>query len=159
MLEAYATVQAVEPGYAWVESERQSACGGCASSMHCGVSALGKSIGRQRVTVRLRDPLGVRPGDAVIIGVSEARLLGVAAAAYLVPLVAMVVCALVGSAISGADAAPPLGAAIGLTGSFVFLWFRRLGRSRTEGGQPVILRRHTDLDRAIANPMTKGDPP
>ena len=147
MLEAHATVQAVEPGYAWVESERRDACGDCASSAHCGVSSLGKFVGRRRVTVRSRDPVGVRPGDAVVIGVSEAQLLGVAAAAYLVPLIAMVTCAVVGSAISDSNAAPPLGAAMGLGTSFAILWFRRVGRPRAERHQPVILRRHVDVDR------------
>ena len=147
MLEAVATVQSVEPGYAWVESERRSACGDCASSSHCGVSSLGKIVGRQRVTVRSRDPVGVRPGEAVIIGVSEAQLLGVAAAAYLVPLVAMVSFAVTGSAISDSNAAPPLAAAIGLAMSFAVLWFRRARRRGIERHQPVILRRHIDFDR------------
>ena len=108
MLEAHATVQAVEPGYAWVESERQSACGGCASSARCGVSTVAKLVDR-RLRIRLRDPLGVRPGESVVIGVSEERLLGVAAVVYLVPLFAMVACALAASAMARRRLGSPSG--------------------------------------------------
>ena len=158
MLEAHATVEAVEPGYAWVESERQSACGACASSARCGVSSVAKLVDR-RLRIRLRDPFGVRPGESVVIGVSEERLLGVAAVVYLVPLFAMVVCALVASAMVGADAAAPLGAAIGLVGSLGWLRFRRRDDLRRERYQPVILRRDAGLAPGLdCQPIRKGAP-
>ena len=158
MLEAHATVQAVEPGYAWVESERQSACGACASSARCGVSTVAKLVDR-RLRIRLRDPFGVRPGESVVIGVSEERLLGVAAVVYLVPLFGMVACALVASAMVEADAAAPLGAVIGLASSLGWLRFRRGSDFRRERYQPVILRRDAGLIPALdCHPRTKGAP-
>lgn len=148
MFEAHATVQAVEPGYAWVESERRSACGSCASSARCGVSTVAKLIATRRLTLRLRDPLGVQPGESVVIGVSENQLLGVAAVAYLFPLFAMIAIALVASVVSDAEAAPPLGAMVGLVGTLALLRLLRRGRVQYERHQPVILRR--TIDRAVA---------
>lgn len=149
MFEAHATVRRVEPGYAWVEAERRSACGSCASSARCGVSSVAELIGSRRLTLRLRDPLGVQPGESVVIGVSEKRLLGVAAVAYLLPLFAMIAVALVASVVSDAEAAPPFGAMIGLVGSFGCFRLMRHRRVQRERSQPVILRRTFRVERML----------
>ena len=157
MLEAHGTVRAVEPGYAWVESERRSACGSCESSSRCGVSTIATLVGNRPLALRLRDPLGVHPGDAVVIGVSETRLLRVAAVAYLLPLFAMVVVALAASAISDSAASAPLGAVAGLAGSLACLRLSRGDQVQRERYQPVILRRAFEIQGSFdCQPTRKG---
>ena len=71
MIETQARVTAVEPGYAWIESEQRSGCSHCSSSASCGVSTLSKLFRVQRLRLRLPDPLVVQPVDEVVIGLSE----------------------------------------------------------------------------------------
>lgn len=72
MLETQGRVIAVEPGYAWVECVRQGGCGSCASKGSCGTQLLGEALSPGvSQQVRARDPLGVRVGDVVVLGITE----------------------------------------------------------------------------------------
>jgi sigma-E factor negative regulatory protein RseC len=95
------------------------------------------------VTLLARNAVGAREGDRVVVGVSESGLLGAALAVYLVPILALLAGAGLGTTIGGAGsrAWPLLGAAIGL-----LLALRWLARYSARLGQdperaPVILRR------------------
>jgi sigma-E factor negative regulatory protein RseC len=96
MIETQARVTAVEPGYAWVESERQGGCSQCSTAGSCGVSSLSKLFGVKQVRMRLPDTVGLAPGDDVVIGLSERRLVTAAAAVYLFPLLSAILLALLG---------------------------------------------------------------
>lgn len=139
MLESQARVTAVEPGYAWIESERRSGCSQCGSSGSCGVSSLSKLFGVQRITLRLPDTLGVQTGDDVIIGLSERQMVTAAAVAYMLPLLIMIVIALAGVHLGYGQASLALLSFIGLVAG---LW---LARHRAKGAMishrylPVML--------------------
>jgi len=141
MLETQAKVVAVEPGYAWVESERRSGCSHCTGSDNCGVASLGKSFGVRRHRMRVPDPLGVQPGENIIIGLSERRLVAAAASAYLLPLVAMIAMALFSARLGYGQGALAVSSLAGLAGGLG--WLRhRAGSARALGGyRPVILKR------------------
>jgi sigma-E factor negative regulatory protein RseC len=157
VLEAQARVVAVEPGYVWVESERRSACGQCDSGGSCGVSTLGKLFGGRSVHLRVADPLGVRAGDDVVIGLSERGLVAAALAAYLLPLAAMLAAALLGARLGYGQLAQ---AVLSVAGLVAGLWLARLrGRGTTGAGavRPVLLRRQCDEECVIQfKPAVKG---
>jgi sigma-E factor negative regulatory protein RseC len=141
MLETQARVTAVEPGYAWIESERRSGCSHCSNSGSCGVSALGKLFGVQRLHLRLPDTLGVQAGDDVIVGLSERRLVAAAAVAYMLPLLIMIVIALAGGQLGQDQGVLALLSFIGLV---IGLWLARYQARRTmvsHGYLPVMLKK------------------
>jgi sigma-E factor negative regulatory protein RseC len=149
MIEMQARVVSVEPGYAWIESERRSACGQCSVGDTCGVSSVGKLFGVRTQRMRLPDPLGVQAGDDIIVGLSEKRLAAAAAVTYMLPLVSMIGMALLSASLDSGQGAVALSSLGGLLGG---LW---LVRRRWGAGQaiahyrPVILRRPTWSERTV----------
>lgn len=145
MIEARARVVAIEGDYAWVESERTSGCSHCSSGDTCGVSSLGKIFGSRRMRMRLDAPAGLRAGEAVVIGLSERRLVGAAAAAYMLPLLIMIGIALLGESLGLGQGAVM---AASLAGLGAGLWaVRRSVRARRY--QPVILRERGATERTL----------
>lgn len=140
MLEARGYVVAVEPGQAWIESARQSACGSCASKGHCGTGLMGDALsgGGHVSRVMALDSIGVAVGDEVIVGLPEEGMLQASLLLYGLPLLGLV---------GGMVAAQPLGegAAIasGVAGLLAGLALVRPLTRRLLGGtpQPVVLSR------------------
>jgi sigma-E factor negative regulatory protein RseC len=141
MIETEASVVATEPGYAWVECERRSGCGHCAGSDNCGVSSLGQLFGARRMRLRLPDPVGVQRGDEVVIGLSESGLVAAAAAAYLLPLAAMIGAALAGEQLGQGQWAPILAGLAGFVGGLWLVRRRANAPGRRRNYRPVLLRR------------------
>jgi sigma-E factor negative regulatory protein RseC len=148
VIETAARVIAVEAGYAWVETQRESACCHCATAGSCGVSALGKVLGARADRLRLPNPLAVSAGDEVVIGIPEQRLLAAAFRAYLVPLLCMLGVAVAGAQLGLSSWASGLGSfaalAAGLAGSGA-------GMCRDNAAtQPVMLRRAQSIEVKLA---------
>lgn len=145
MIEESARVVAAEEGYAWVETQRRSACSACSVNKGCGTSVLGKVLGRRQSLLKVLDPVGVAPGDEVVVGLQETALVRGALAVYLVPLLAMILAALGGERLLPPGPAGEAGAVVaGLAGLAAgLLWVRRYARrvSADPRFQPVILRR------------------
>ena len=143
MIEERARVISVDRGHAWVETQRQSACGTCAANKGCGTSVLAKVLGNRRSRVRAIDPVGVRLGDEVMVGIAESALVRGSLAIYLVPLLALVVCA--GAVqVLWPGVGEPVVILAGLAGLAAGLaWVRLFSRriSSDPRYQPVILRR------------------
>lgn len=143
MIETQARVTSVEPGFAWIESERRSGCSHCGSSGSCGVSSLSKLFGVQRVQMRLPDSLGVSPGEDIVIGLSERRLVGAAAMIYMVPLLLMIAAALAGVHLQQGQVAVAM---LSLAGLVAGLWLARCRADNAEMVQrysPVMLKKGT----------------
>ncbi|MGA7801176.1 MAG: SoxR reducing system RseC family protein [Gammaproteobacteria bacterium] len=147
MIEESARVVALDGEFAWVETERKSACGSCAANKGCGTAALAKVLGQRRTRVRALNRPGAAVGDEVLIGLDERALVRGSLAVYAVPLLA-----LLAGALFGQYMAVQLGLAdvegttvlAGLAGLGVgLLWLRGFGRRIQRDGryQPVILRR------------------
>jgi sigma-E factor negative regulatory protein RseC len=145
MIEAQATVMKIEAGVTYVRTNRKSACGSCNSSGDCGSTSLIRLLGGREVMYRAVNEVGAQVGDEVMVGVEEAALARGSAAAYLVPLLFLVLGAAAGTALGGTpanrDALAVLGALAGLAAGFAALkWFSgRISVARQY--QPVILRR------------------
>ncbi|MGC9457631.1 MAG: SoxR reducing system RseC family protein [Halothiobacillaceae bacterium] len=129
-------------GFAWVETQRKHACGGCQARNGCGVGLLHQALGIKARPVRVIDPLGVRPGEEVVIALRDTALVSGAARVYLLPLIGMLVGAVTGHALQGELGAILLGIA-GLMGGFALV--SRLGNRVADNPdyQPVIVRRHS----------------
>ena len=145
MLETQGRVIAVEAGYAWVESVRQGGCSSCASKGACGSQLLGEALtpasnSQAANHVYAQDPLGVRVGDTVLLGIEEKGALRAAFLLYGLPLFGLM---------SGLLLAQPWGdlwaIAAGVAGfglALVVVWL--LGRAsgaRPQTIQPMIFAR------------------
>ena len=89
MIEQNATVVAVEGDAAWVETQRQSACGACAMNKGCGAGLFAKAFGFASLKLRVVATQGVAVGDQVMIGIDERALVRGSFAAYMVPILFM----------------------------------------------------------------------
>lgn len=152
MIEERARVISVDQGHAWVETRRQTACGSCAASKGCGTSVIAKVLGNRRSRVRAIDPVGVRLGDEVLVGIEESALVRGSFAVYTVPLFTLLGAAL---AVRGLwpGAGEPAVVVAGLAGLAAgLIWLRLFARrvSADPRYQPVILRR-------LAGPDPRAD--
>jgi sigma-E factor negative regulatory protein RseC len=149
MIEEDARVLAVEPGFAWVEASRRSACGACGASAGCGTATVARLFGERANRIRVSDALGVAVGDRVRIGIDGGTLSRASLLAYLLPLAALALFAAAASAANAGDALSAMIAASGL-GSGLWLAGRLAGRDRYA---PVLLRRVASPDQvAVAAP-------
>jgi sigma-E factor negative regulatory protein RseC len=132
---------------AWVQTARRSSCGSCSARKGCGTGALAGLFGARLHEVEVLNPIGARPGEQVIVGISESLLVRGSALVYLLPLLFLVAGALLAEGLApqlglaGSDAPAIFGGLAGLAAGF--LWLRR--RQRRWHGDPahmaVILRR------------------
>lgn len=146
MIEEHGRVIDAHDGYAWVETQRRSTCNTCSANAGCGTSVLSRVLGQRRTRVRALDPLGAHVGDEVVIGIEDATLLRSSLAAYLVPLLGLLV-----GAISGTSLAPMLGISaeagsiflgfVGIAAGIAWLSYHARQTRHDRRYQPVVLRR------------------
>ena len=149
MIEESAQVIAVEGDsgeYVWVETQRQSACGGCAANHACGTATLAKVLGRRRTRVRALNHGGAQVGDHVIIALDESALLRGSVALYAVPLAALLAASVIGALLSQRLQIDneSLTIALGIGGLLAGLWWLKGFTQRVRDDrryQPVVLRR------------------
>lgn len=113
----------LEPGYAEVFLERQSACSGdCHRCGGCGAV-------RETLFVRARNPIGARPGDRVTVETDTKSILVSALIVYMVPLLLFFSGYFLGAA---AGILPGLSGGLGFVLGVVpvLLWNRHLERRR-----------------------------
>ncbi len=87
--EQEAVVVAVEGRLAWVEAQRQSACGQCAAAKGCGTATLSKVFRHRPARIVALNPIGARVGERVVVGVQSRLLVQGAWLVYGLPLLAM----------------------------------------------------------------------
>ena len=143
MIEEQAVVVDAGDGYAWVETQRRSACSACATSEGCSTAMLAKAWGDRTARVRAISTLPLQVGDQVIVGLAEGALLRGSLLVYLLPLAMLLAGALLGqAAFAGVGDKPViLSGAAGL--GLGFLVARRWSRRWQDDirFQPVVLRR------------------
>jgi len=152
MIEESGRVVAVEGDFAWIESERSSACSGCAVRKGCGTSAIAKLFGQRRMQLQVLNRIHARVGDTVVVGISESGLVRGSLAVYAAPLAGLFAGTLAGHfagkqlLASGSDLLAIGGA---LAGFFTALfWLRRFSRTtaKDDAYQPVVLRQDISTD-------------
>lgn len=133
MTESEAIVTRLDGDHVWLEVNGGSACSGCQQSAGCGLGD-----GRGKPPQRLRNRIGARVGDVVIIGIPDGAVLRAACFSYLIPLALAIGGAAAGMSIGG-DGASVLGAALGLTAG----WFglRRANQRFASVREPLVTMR------------------
>jgi sigma-E factor negative regulatory protein RseC len=97
MVEETGVVTAINGEFAWIETQPKSVCGHCNVAKSCGTSVLAKWFSRKRNEVQVINELNLQPGDSAVVGVSNEVLIKAAFIAYMLPLLAMVTLAILGS--------------------------------------------------------------
>lgn len=93
MIEEEAIVISTEGDHAVVETRRKSSCGSCAARTGCGTALLDRVFGNRRASLRVLNSVQAKPGDGVILGLSERALTRGSLLVYILPLVAMILAA------------------------------------------------------------------
>ena len=153
MIEERARVVAVGPGSAWVESTRRSACGSCHASSGCGTAVVAKLFGDKVNRLQVADPLGVQVGDRVVIGIADGTLTCASLLAYVLPLLALMIVALLAQSAGASEGGSAL---FGIVGLCVGLWVTgRLtgGAAGRERYRPTLLRRVEPDGIAVPGPL------
>ncbi|NNK38594.1 MAG: SoxR reducing system RseC family protein [Xanthomonadales bacterium] len=86
MLEQQGRVVAAGNGEAQVRLGGRSGCSACDAGKGCGAGLFGRLLRRKPMTLHLEDPIGVEPGQAVIVGLPETLFLRLVGRFYLLPL-------------------------------------------------------------------------
>jgi sigma-E factor negative regulatory protein RseC len=151
MLEETGVVTAVDGEFAWVETQPKSACGHCTVSNGCGTSVLAKWYSPKKNQVRVVNHLNLQPGAAAVLGVADDVLIKAAFIAYMLPLLAMISFAIVGSVSGMNNIFVVISSLLGLmTG----LWFARWlnNRSGTRQYQAQLIR-GSSLDGSLEHSL------
>ncbi len=146
MIEESARVIATEGDFVWVETQRNSTCGGCAANQTCGTATLAKVLGTRRTRVRALNHDGAQVGDTVVIGLDETALIRGSLAVYATPLLTLFAGGIVGALLSQrwAVGGEALTLGLGVAGLIVgLLWLKGFSRRIRDDSryQPVVLRR------------------
>jgi len=150
MIEQIATVVAVKGDSAWVETQRQSACGACSMNKGCGAGLFAKAFGFDSPQLKVTHIQGVEVGDHVVVGIDEQALVRGSFAAYMMPILFMLGFALLGETLFSAwlavesDFASVLSGMLGLVVGL--MWLKRHSRhiDRDRRYQPLILQKAAD---------------
>lgn len=154
MIEESAIVVKTDAEYAWVQTQRKSACGQCSVNKGCGTSVFAKVLGQRFSNLRVINRINASQGDQVIIGVPESVLVKSAFMTYIQPLLLMMIFILAGQWLQQHDIimfGTGTGIAAGLAGFITGLLLLRRFNRRIAGNahyQPSILR--LDKDKSVA---------
>ena len=85
-------VTRIDGEYAWVETQRKSACGGCQSSEGCGTGSLAKLFTNNKSSeLKVLNHLNAQPGQQVRLSLNENLVVKHAFMAYGMPLVGLLI--------------------------------------------------------------------
>ncbi|GAB3481873.1 SoxR reducing system RseC family protein [Azotobacter salinestris] len=141
MIEEQGRVVAIEHGAVWVEASSKTTCSGCTASASCGRGLLEwLGAGRRSRHIRALSVIPLQVGDSVVVGIREDFLLRSAFSVYLLPLLALFICAIAIQQLGFGESAVILAGLLG----FAFAWgmVRRASRRQMNDPalQPVVLR-------------------
>lgn len=144
MIETQAVVVKIEDAVAYVQAERKSSCSGCSESS-CGTSVLADFFGHKTPLYRVRNEIGAKVGDQVVVGMNESALFKGTLLLYMLPLLLLFIGAVTGNALAAtvgdSDSYSVMGAAIGLAAGFLGTKLLSARSNLRKQFQPVILSR------------------
>ncbi|MDH5784760.1 MAG: SoxR reducing system RseC family protein [Chromatiales bacterium] len=147
MIEESGVVVALDGDHAIVETSRRSSCGEC-ETKGCGTGTLSQILGRKSQQLRVKNPVSARPGERVVLGISESALIRGSMAVYMVPLMALLFGGLLGEQVgsqlgAGGEGVTILFALLAL--GLSLLWLGRFNREAAtdERYNAVIVRVET----------------
>ena len=84
------------PGTAWIKTNRAAACESCTSKDSCGTS----HHGSKEMTVIVKNTLGVKQGDTVVVGIETKPMIILSFLLYVFPIILLVIGALIGDSLA-----------------------------------------------------------
>lgn len=146
MIEESGHVVSCDGDYAWVETERSSACSSCSANKGCGTGALSKVYANRFSRVKALNQINAAPGETVVLGLEEDALVRGSLAVYGLPLLGLILMAMFGDVLAKemgllqADGMIAIFGLLGLSLGFylVRLFSRRISHDKRY--QPIILR-------------------
>ncbi len=140
MITEYGVVTKANPSSAWVKTNRTAACESCASRKDCG------GHGITEMTVVVKNNLGVKQGDQVVIGIESSPMMFLAFLLYVFPILFLVIGALAGNALAPVFSMDPSLCALitGGTGfgiAFVIIRINHSRLSRKDKYKPFLVRK------------------
>jgi sigma-E factor negative regulatory protein RseC len=138
MMEETARVIEVREGILIAEAKSRSGCSQCGSGS-CTTSVVAKLFGVKRNRLVLKNSLGARVGDQVVVGIPNELLVRASVTAYLIPLVFMFALAALGELAGLSEGWVSLLALSGLAIGF-FTLRRFFHGSRSRRYEPRLLR-------------------
>lgn len=143
--EAEGRVVRLEGEAAVVEAEARAGCGRCDEVQGCATGTLGKLFCRAPRHFRVRNEVGARPGERVVVAIGEGALWHSALAAYGMPLLLVLGGAVLGTILAPAegtrDLYAALGAALGVAVGMIAGRIASAALERRADFQPRIVRR------------------
>jgi sigma-E factor negative regulatory protein RseC len=146
MIEETAIIVKCSGEYAWIETQRKSACGQCAANKACGTSVLSKLFGSKTSQMKAINQAQAIEGDTVVVGLKESALVTGSVIVYMLPIISMLFFAIIGKVLAQQWLLPiePMSiffAVIGLV--LAGIWIRiYTARIKSDSNyQPVVLRR------------------
>ncbi len=119
MIEEQAVITKQDGDLVTLEIERQTACSLCGQTRGCGNATWGKLLGHDQHRVEVKNTLGAKVGDLVMVGLEEKIVLNAAMFLYVLPLAAMLIGALIAHWTWHADLAVMMGSVAGLVIGFL----------------------------------------
>jgi len=136
MIDASGMITAIDGDYAIVQMD-ETGCGRCHEQGGCGGNNIGKMFCNAPRTFRVLNPGHSAINDRVTIVIAEGTVRRSATLAYGLPLLALILGALTGTALSG-EIGAIIGALIGLLCSWLALYVAQLRASPDQRTQPYI---------------------
>ena len=103
MVRGVVRVVSVQDDSVWVVSENQSACGGCSQAKACGTKTLAGFFSKRMAPLSMDNNFHGLVGDRIEVGMRNSTILKVSALIYMLPLLAMFIGAVLGSALNMGD--------------------------------------------------------
>ena len=99
MIEEYGQVVQVSGDRVEITVQRQGACGSCSAKNGCGTSLVASLFPQRRLRFWLKNDIGAKPGDQVVLGLDEHHLQQGTLLLYALPLVGLLPGAMAGEAL------------------------------------------------------------
>ena len=107
MIEQQGKVVEVRGDRASIRIGTAAGCAACASGRGCGAGIFAKLWRRKPILLTVENSISARPGEIVIVGISETTFLRVVARVYFLPLLAALVGGILGQWFAGTWAGNP----------------------------------------------------
>lgn len=162
MIEETARVVQCQDQYAWVETNRKSACDNCSLNKGCGTGALSKVFGEKRSRLKVINKIHAKVDDSVLIGINESALLTGSLLMYFLPVLSLLGFALLGELMARQlllENSDPFSILFGIFGLGLAMWWVRrktLNLEHADRYQAVIIRRLTTQEDCLRD--TKSNP-
>ena len=155
MIEQTATILRVEEDTAYLQVQRQTACGSCSAKSGCGKSLLDNVFKAKPVTLKLPNVINAKEGDEVVVGLNDSSLLQASFYLYFLPLLCMLIMAVIVGYVSSSQYAELfsiVAAVIGLFfGSKISQSILNMkSNNRSDAFQPTLLKIITEANTADA---------